>query len=515
MFRRIFRATTKTPTWAAGQQEEAVKLVGQLQNLNEGLAFVSGNFTKADTDILPSRLISHVFSEDKLNYFIEATIKFEPELARCAEFKQQVLAATASVSTQNKAAGPGNKSPLQLAPVQLSKQRVTQTSRMGVASLKDKATGSFKPVLFENKSYAAGGAGYEEFVKTRVGEIAMILAKAPKPAQMHVLDCAGYIQNRKDKCFSLIFYFPEDVITDTDPISLQKLLPQGPHDWYRRYQSSTNHSPTITKPSLRTRFAIAQSLAHTLSLLQACGVLHKGISPSSILFFKSRGDDNTQGYNINLSRPYVTGFTWARLHGSKYISDRIPSKDFTSTSGLLQAHPSYWFGSDPSDQRYLKAFDLYSLGLVLLQVGLWRSLEDITDDMFPSAKSRINTVGSKLDEVTSSIEPDQWLKESIVQWHNELVKRQRLVDQSDGIAAQKDPRCSFQKVITENIESLLLDKVGDTYTKVVARCITGDIKNGSMPREIVSLGSDEDVPDYITQDAVVRNIIQELAKCNA
>lgn len=117
---------------------------------------------------------------------------------------------------------------------------------------------------------------------------------------------------------------------------------------------------------------MAQSLCQSLALLQACGVLHKGIAPANILFFKNNQvGANLDGIDRDLARPCIAGFTWARVHGSEYVSDKLPSRDFASTSGLLQAHPAYAFNAD---QRYLKVFDPYSLGLVLLQIGLWRSL---------------------------------------------------------------------------------------------------------------------------------------------
>lgn len=517
--RHIAHLTIKPATWAAAQQERADKLLGDLQTLNEGLFFVSGKLASpAGAGVLPARMLPHVWGEQNLQTFIEATTQYEPELARCAKFKRDVLAATKGTATSGgggpgKRPGPGGGSPLRILPTRISKRRVTESSRLAAAELSDKATGQTEPVLLEDKSYAGGPQDYERFVETRVSELAMILAKTPKPTRMRVLDCAGYVPNRKDQSFSLVFRFPQDAAKDADPISLQRLLPRGPNGWSQRHQMHNKSSPShIVKPSLLTRYCMAQSLCQSLALLQACGVLHKGIAPANILFFKNQVGANIDSIDRDLARPFIAGFTWARIHGSAYVSDKLPSKDFASTSGLLQAHPAYAFNAD---QRYLKVFDLYSLGLVLLQIGLWRSLEDIADDMFPSPKSIINTVGVKLDEAAETSTSDKWVAEYVAQWQDELMKRQRLVDQSDGIASQEKPRRAFQEALVKNVEKLLLATVGEIYTRVVKRCLTGDIKNDGVPQDIIEAKSDEGVPEYILQDAIVKNIVEELEKCNA
>ena len=196
---------------------------------------------------------------------------------------------------------------------------------MTVTELSDKTTEKVEPVLLEDKSYASGPRPkYEEVAsETRVC----------------ILDCVGYVPNRQDKSYSFVFRFPGEVANDADPISLQKLLPSGPSGWYKRHQGGTNSPAPVDKPYLRTRFTMAQSLSQSLALLQACGVLHKGIAPANILFFQRQGAANTKGFDRDLSRPFISGFTWGRLHGSEYISDHTPSKDFASSSGATPGTP--------------------------------------------------------------------------------------------------------------------------------------------------------------------------------
>ncbi|OCK73553.1 hypothetical protein K432DRAFT_410596 [Lepidopterella palustris CBS 459.81] len=266
-------------------------------------------------------------------------------------------------------------------------------------------------------------------------------------------------------------------------------------------------------PALSTRVGMAQSLSQSLALLQACGVLHKGITPANIVFFAKTGTGNSKDRDHGLSHPFIMGFSWARLHGPEYISDKTENANtnFTSSSGQLHMHPAY---TGKTDQRYLKIFDVYSLGLVLLQIGLWRSIADIADELFPSAKSTINNTGHKLDEASEVGESDGWLKKKISEWQSQLVEQHQLVAQTDGIAAQKNPRRAFQKALVNNIERLLLPEAGKIYTRVVARCLTGDVGNDEMPRNIIDQTSDENEPEYILQDSIVKGVVQELERCN-
>lgn len=328
---------------------------------------------------------------------------------------------------------------------------------------------------------------------------------------MQVLDCIGYVQNRIDKSFSFVFRFPAGAAKDVEPISLQKLFPLGQNGWSERHKKGLKPQSPLHKPALSMRFAMAQSLSQSLALLLACGVLHKGITPTNIVFFQKEGTGNSKHVNHDLSRPFISGFSWARLHGSEYISDTVPSQDIASSIGLLHAHPAYSF---TTEQRYLKVFDVYSLGLVLLQIGLWRGITDIADELFPSAKSAVNTVGFKLDETSENSERNEWLERKVTDWQAQLVEQQQLVAQSNGIAAAVNPRRAFQETLVQEIERLLLPEAGEIYTRVVARCLTGDLDNDGMPGSIIDQASDETEPEYILQDALVKGIVEELAKCN-
>ncbi|USP82466.1 P-type cation-transporting [Curvularia clavata] len=118
------------------------------------------------------------------------------------------------------------------------------------------------------------------------------------------------------------------------------------------------HTPAST--SITRRLEIARDLAKSVSYVHTFGFVHKNIRPESIIIFNR---DNRQ------SRAALVGFEnfrrdegWTQRRG-----DDMPDKN-------LYRHPSRQ-GFNPRDD-YEMRHDIYSLGVCLLEVGLWRSLVD-------------------------------------------------------------------------------------------------------------------------------------------
>jgi hypothetical protein len=497
-------------SWAAAEQELAERLIGSLQTLNDGLRVISGEAGHLGYHEDPLRILTHVLDGVDLQELAAATAQHDPDFARCADFKREVTQLLKSNSGEiSQVAG---RSPLQLLPLQVKGRKETQATSMSTAEFKIKGQGTATKVLLEDKSYADSQASdYEKFVEGRVNEIAAILAKTPKPAKMCVLDCIGYVPNRGDKRFSLVYKYPSDADASSEPISLRRLLAPGCRGWSARQPGADSGSRAINKPGLQTRFEMAVTLSRSLGMLQACGVLHKGLTSDCILFFRTQIPHEAGSAAIDMARPYISGFSWARLHGSEYISDKKPSKDFASTSGLLQVHPQYSFNRD---QRYQKVFDVYSLGLLLLQIGLWCQLPEVADKLFPSPKSCVDSIGSMVDEILLKPQVNASIKESLETWKAQLHKGQQKLAQSDGISQVANPRRSFQEALVGKLEDLLLADVGPIYTRVVARCLTGDIENQGLARDVVTRASDEGQPESLLQDEIIKNIVQELERCH-
>jgi hypothetical protein len=116
-------------------------------------------------------------------------------------------------------------------------------------------------------------------------------------------------------------------------------------------------------PSLENRFRLAHNIASSLMLLHGKGVSHRNISSNNVIFFVggnflSPSDKIWKGPVLRL--PYLTAF-----HQRSSI-DQDCSDDPIFT-GIYQ-HPNLGEGQRT---KYTLAHDLYSLGLILLEIGLW------------------------------------------------------------------------------------------------------------------------------------------------
>lgn len=113
---------------------------------------------------------------------------------------------------------------------------------------------------------------------------------------------------------------------------------------------------------------MAQSLARTISLLHTSGWLHKSIRSSNVLLFQEP-ETNTPVFET----PYLSGFGFSRPDG--FDEETFHERSARVSSNQLYRHPGVQVPGNP--RRYLASDDRYSLGLVLLEIGLWMPLAAI------------------------------------------------------------------------------------------------------------------------------------------
>ncbi|KAH8905837.1 hypothetical protein BR93DRAFT_928411 [Coniochaeta sp. PMI_546] len=112
--------------------------------------------------------------------------------------------------------------------------------------------------------------------------------------------------------------------------------------------------------SLSLRFDIARQLARSIGSVHALGFVHKNLRPETVLIF-NRGDGPTQSLSV-----FLVGFEHFRREDQ---ATQRRGDDFIERN--LYRHPSRQ-GFRPRDD-YIMQHDIYSLGVCLLEIGLWRS----------------------------------------------------------------------------------------------------------------------------------------------
>ncbi|XXH02715.1 hypothetical protein Hte_009100 [Hypoxylon texense] len=170
-----------------------------------------------------------------------------------------------------------------------------------------------------------------------------------KPRGLRTLDCIGSTEHDDaSKGYGLVYRFPDGEESATS--TLLHLLEK---------QSAKPGE----QPALGDKFRLAFSLADFLKEFHTIGWLHENFNSHNVLFFHQHDESST----IYSQAPFVMGLQKSRPDGSFWETE---GPDLDAHLQDYQ-HPDYVsYG-----QRYRFAFDYYSLGIVLLEIGLWRPLK--------------------------------------------------------------------------------------------------------------------------------------------
>ncbi|KAJ6260423.1 hypothetical protein Dda_4649 [Drechslerella dactyloides] len=224
-------------------------------------------------------------------------------------------------------------------------------------------------VWVEWKTYMAQGLDSlpPSYVEDRVRKLAALLRNEQKPREFRVPDCLGYVHQPELERFGYVFCWPKEAAAAnasaiaSPPVSLHALL------------RSLDYPPP-----LGSRIAIMRAVATSIWYLHATNWLHKGLQSENIIF-RSAPEANPHG--VLLSDPFVEGFEYSR---PAEAGERTERPAANSLYRELYRHPHAQFDlpreatgmglemSGNSKRRgFRKIYDVYALGVVLLEVALW------------------------------------------------------------------------------------------------------------------------------------------------
>ncbi|KAI0544598.1 hypothetical protein F4679DRAFT_589313 [Xylaria curta] len=266
-------------------------------------------------------------------------------------------------------------------------------------------------------------------MSSRVGSNSVIhkSSQTSTSQEFNVLPCIGWVTTSPNfERVGLVFHLPQrsspaaltaaSASAELKPIQMmpgQAIAVATPfvmslNDWIAHTRLRR-----LDAPALGQRFELAYKLALTLGSLLSVGWVHKEFRSHNILF-SGATVDRAEGENEKLASgegPYVAGFTYAR-----------PSNGSGQDLSLLSSNPVYELyrplhpiifrhqqkqldqhrklgheleveennagdtavssssTAPRSNQRFANwtpAMDIYGLGIVLLEIGLWRTVEDL------------------------------------------------------------------------------------------------------------------------------------------
>lgn len=196
-----------------------------------------------------------------------------------------------------------------------------------------------------------------EKVKSRMQNLAGVLQDAfsgsvDNPVDdMSYLGCLGFLEEPKLSRFAFLFRPPS-----ATPVPLNQLRTLS--EFIKDSRTSGQGQQGVP---LEMRFALAKKLCDAVIYLHACGWVHKSIRSSNILL--------APGATRQQPPLYLKGFEVSRP-AQAASSARASFDPHTN----LYRHPARQ--GDPTD-RFRKQHDLYALGVVLLEIGLWETIPSL------------------------------------------------------------------------------------------------------------------------------------------
>ncbi|KAL9114966.1 MAG: hypothetical protein Q9227_001209 [Pyrenula ochraceoflavens] len=200
-------------------------------------------------------------------------------------------------------------------------------------------------------TYKPSAAASIPDVREELRHLALTLAHS-EPMQFGLLECLGLLEDQMAQAEEP--EAPPGPKTSLTTFRLVFRITKGLHKPRSLRQEFLTHSDV----PLNVRLILAQSLANATLFVHASNFVHKNISPESIVLFENESAVSPS--------PFLLGFEKFRL--SKDTTLMIGDLDWTRN---LYRHPKRQ-GQWPEDE-YDMFHDIYSLGVAMLEIGLWTS----------------------------------------------------------------------------------------------------------------------------------------------
>ena len=245
-------------------------------------------------------------------------------------------------------------------------------------------------VFVEWQSYRDNTGRPNKLAEEQIHKLGDFLSVPDRPHDLRILDCIGLFHDQADARYGVVYHLP----------------------WYMRDPARRTRPEDICKPSSLThllenvegilelgiRFDLAKKLMYSVVVLHTCGWLHKTIRSSNIIFFPprpARGGSviNRRSFNNrqkDIGRPYIMGYGLSRpddvstVNTSRGYSRTVDGQWVKPVSREPECDVNIDLYKHPDKaanaaRRFRHSYDIYSMGLVLLEIGLWQSLKKFED----------------------------------------------------------------------------------------------------------------------------------------
>ena len=241
----------------------------------------------------------------------------------------------------------------------LDRKRLENRKRVGdfkVQILTSSGTEEHVHVLVESKTYKEYHSDQTTAteLQVRLEEITSILRRSHAADQFRVLPCAGFYQDPSTFSFGLVYRYPHYVGA---PANIEVMT--------LRLALEKSQDRKDLEPSLGQKFQLAQTLVDSVLQFHTVSWFQKSISSYNVVFFHER----KRSWLDRISDPFFVGY----LHSRSKAVDAFTEGPTEDAHHRDYQHPEY----RARRSRFRAEYDYYSLGLILLEIGLWKPLDEI------------------------------------------------------------------------------------------------------------------------------------------
>lgn len=213
------------------------------------------------------------------------------------------------------------------------------------------------PFLLERKQYDANISIQDKRqLKSRFSRLILLLSSA-RSENFRTFRAVGYCDDPSSFSWWLIFQCPFS-IASSEPNRCQIVS--------LRNVFSLKH-----KPALEERFRLASLISKTFAELLNSGWMHKNIRSENVLFPEAWGEEiaSSKDRTVGISAPYLAGFEYSRQDTEAVTIDK--GRYLRDIQSAIYRHPDY---QGEAASGYRTKYDIYSFGLVLVEIALWTPL---------------------------------------------------------------------------------------------------------------------------------------------
>lgn len=244
--------------------------------------------------------------------------------------------------------------------------------------------------------------------------------------------CLGYITSDKQDdqiWFGIVFEKPSED-PSTQIVTLQKLLQSRP------------------VPSLSARISLCAAVAECIHTFHTVNWLHKGLRSDKIVFFSQRTSEP------DLEAPYVLGYKLSRPN----ILDELTEKPRFNACEDIYRHP--FAQSSQSTGNYHKSYDIYSLGILLIEIASWMPIHKFLgfSDLASVRPSALLTVQRQLLEDGNSL---QRISSILGNAYMEIVELCLRADEVERPAYGGESKTSITVRLQRTLEQNIVRKLGN------------------------------------------------------